>query len=85
MPSTSDANLSDTFAPEIVSQNESTSYNFTTALSSDQYTPSMFQDDLGLLDVTEEVCNFLFEAVVGYVNIQNMIWTHGKSCYYVRQ
>ena len=33
-----------------------------TALSSDQYTPSMFQDDLGLLDnVTKEVCNYLIE------------------------
>ena len=48
LPLTSDADLSETFVLEIVSQNEITSSDFMTALSSDQFTPSMFQD-LGLL------------------------------------
>ena len=61
LPLTSDADLSETFVLEIVSQNEITSSDFMTALSSDQFTPSMFQD-LGLLvNVTEEVCNYLIQ------------------------
>ena len=79
LPLTSDADLSETFAPEIVSQNEITSSDFTTALSSDQYTPSMFQDDLGLLDnVTEEVCNYLIER--GSRLYQHSNYDFSESC-----
>ena len=50
-----------------------------TALSSDQYTPSMFQDDLGLLDnVTKEVCNYLIER--GSRLYQHSNYDFSESC-----